>query len=921
MRKSKATQKKNTRKIKFAWPQSMRRRFTLALLGITICLSALAFLWFRRANYRRIVRQNQNYIESCTAQEAKQFQQTLQNARILLTKTAGQYAALQAVQPDANTAKLLLAVHDDGAFDQIAYISPEGLLTGRTGTYDVSGQEYFRLAMQGYTGWDVPALPDTEQTDGAQSADGKSSGGRDYAMVYYTPIRTDGRITGVMAGFYNLETLQELFSGMLFRHLPYTCLLREDGSVALCLASAEGEDILSLGLADPDIKDSSDYEKITAFLEDPSQTMISFSFGGLRNTAVGTLVRLPESGWMFLNVLSDTITASMVSSANRTGMLLEILLITLFLIYFALIAVTFYNQERHLKEAVAQATGELNKTLQKERETQAALNDAYNAAQMASSAKTTFLSQMSHDMRTPLNAIIGMTAIAGTHLDDRNRVAECLSKITSSSRHLLSLINDVLDMSKIESGKVDLSEEEFSLPDLIDNMLTLNRPLIEEKGHTLTINIHDVTHENVIGDSVRLQQVFTNLLSNAAKYTPNGGNIRIELTEKTPERASIGSYEIVFQDNGIGMSEDFQKELFQPFVRADDDRVFKTQGTGLGMPIARNIIHMMNGEIQVESRLNEGTTITVTFCLKLHSHLDLSDDRFLRLPVLVADDDQDICESTCRMLDELGMNSEWVLSGEEAVEKTVLRHEQHDDYYAVILDWKMPGIGGVGAARAIRQEVSETIPIIIISAYDWSDIEEEALDAGVTTFITKPLFKSRVVHVFNELFLQTQARQSWEEPEPESNLDISIPAEAELLSARFSGKRILLVEDNDINLEIAEEILGMAGLTVDTATNGQEAVEQFSASTPGYYDLVFMDIQMPIMNGYEATETIRSLDRPDAKRIPIVAMSANAFSSDVHAALKSGMNGHIAKPIDFKYLAKILNKFLVENETVSEKNM
>ncbi len=533
---------------------------------------------------------------------------------------------------------------------------------------------------------------------------------------------------------------------------------------------------------------------------------------------------------------------------------------------------------------------------QKEQATQSALHDAYEAAQLANRAKTAFLSNMSHDMRTPMNAIIGLTGIAGAHLDDPDRVSDCLGKITASSKHLLSLINEVLDMSKIESGKVYLTEEEFNLSDLVENMLALNQPLVNEKGHTLSVNVQNLMHENVIGDSVRLQQVFTNLLSNAVKYTPDGGTINICITEKNWNN-STSWFEAVFEDNGIGMTDEFRQQMFEPFSRADDKRIDKIQGTGLGMPIARNIIRMMDGDITVESELGKGSKFTVTFSLKLQDDTLVSTQQFAGLSILVVDDDVIACESAGEILGSLGMNCEWTLSGEDALKKVSSRHKADNDYYAIILDWKMPGMNGLETAREIRKIVGAAMPIIIISAYDWSEIEQEAKDAGAGAFISKPMFKSRVVRLFNELMGNNTP------PEPKNIVDV-------MQQHNFNGKRVLLAEDNELNAEIAVEILDMAGLKVETVPNGKEAVDTFAQSEPGYFDLIFMDIQMPIMDGYEAAAAIRKLGHANAKSIPIVAMTANAFASDVQAALDAGMNGHISKPLDPEHLIKVLAKNL-----------
>lgn len=533
----------------------------------------------------------------------------------------------------------------------------------------------------------------------------------------------------------------------------------------------------------------------------------------------------------------------------------------------------------------------------KEYEAREALQEAYEAVQMANSAKTTFLSNMSHDIRTPLNAIIGMTTIAAAHLDNADRVSDCLKNITSSGKHLLGLINEVLDMSKIESGKVDFSEEEFSLSELVDNLISIHQSLIREKNHALVVKVKNLEHEKVIGDSTRLQQVFANLLSNAIKYTPAGGRIEIEVSEKNTNKPTVGWYEVVFRDNGIGMSEEYQQTIFEPFTRAKDNRLTTIQGTGLGMSIAKNIIRMMGGDITVESRINEGSVFTVSFVLKLQAENEINYDKFVDLPVLVVDDDAAACESTCTILNDLSMNSEWVTTGKEAVEKTAAHHEEGNDYYAVILDWKMPDMDGLETTREIRRCVGEDIPVIVMSAYDWSDIEQEAKEAGVNIFLSKPLFKSKVINLFEGLLGEQDGTEA---DSPAAALD----------KYDFSGKRILLVEDNELNREIAAEILQMAGFEIETAEDGKISVDKFAESSPGYYDLILMDIRMPVMDGYEATKTIRASNHPDAQKIPIIAMTANAFSSDVRDAINAGMNGHIAKPIDVDRVLKVLEENL-----------
>jgi len=536
------------------------------------------------------------------------------------------------------------------------------------------------------------------------------------------------------------------------------------------------------------------------------------------------------------------------------------------------------------------------KSRRAEAQTKQALLDAYEAARRANSAKSDFLSRMSHDIRTPMNAIIGMTAIAGTHLDDRERVADCLNKITLSSGHLLSLINEVLDMSKIESGKVDLNEEDFNLSDLVDALISMVRPQIKSKAQNLSVSIKDVVHEKVIGDKLRIQQSFLNLMSNAIKYTPEGGDINLYISEKKSVTPKAGRYEFIFEDSGIGMSPEFVEHIFEPFSRASDSRVSREQGTGLGLAITENLVRMMNGDIKVESAPGKGSRFTVTISLKLQDTEEISYDALADLSILFADDDETTCESACRMLGEMGMKGEWVTDGKDAVDKVVQRHNEEEDYFAVILDWKMPGMDGIKATKEIRRLVGPDVPIIIISAYDWSDIELEARAAGADAFVGKPLFKSRLAHLFHDLLSGDN-----DKPENETN---------ELMNEDFSGKRVLLAEDNELNAEIAEELLELTGLEVDCAENGQVAVDKFASSENGYYSMIFMDVQMPIMNGNEAARAIRSLSRRDAKGVPIVAMTANAFSEDVQASLNAGMNEHIPKPLDLNQLAKTLRRWL-----------
>ena len=547
--------------------------------------------------------------------------------------------------------------------------------------------------------------------------------------------------------------------------------------------------------------------------------------------------------------------------------------------------------------AVVIGTRNVDDLIKKERQQEMALRAAYDAAEAASKAKTDFLSNMSHDIRTPMNGIIGMTAIAASHIDDRERLMDSLQKITQASKHLLSLINEVLDMSKIESGKVELIEEEFNLSDLIDNLLSMTNSQIEEHHHELFVNISGVIHEKVVGDSLRIQKVFTNLMSNAVKYTPDGGKICLTISEKNCNQPKVACFEFVFEDNGIGMSEEFVKHIFEPFVRAQETGMEKIQGTGLGMTISRNIVRMMGGDIQVESTLGKGSRFIVTIYLKLQNEIITDYQKFVNLDVLVADDDAVSLESCVGMLCDLGMKAEGVSSGLEAVKQVIVHHEQKRDYFACIIDWKMPDMDGIETTRTIRKVVGPNVPIIIISAYDWSDIEQESRKAGANAFISKPIFRSKLERTFGSLLNQEEA-------------EVVISPLDTLGELDYSKYRVLLVEDNELNAEIAEEILGNTGITVDHVWNGVEAVDRMGECEDGYYDLIFMDIQMPKMNGYDATRAIRSMKRNYCRQIPIVAMTANAFAEDVHSAKTVGMNEHIPKPLELKVLIRTLQKWL-----------
>jgi len=526
-----------------------------------------------------------------------------------------------------------------------------------------------------------------------------------------------------------------------------------------------------------------------------------------------------------------------------------------------------------------------------------ALAEAIHVAETASKAKSTFLSNMSHDIRTPMNAIIGFTTLALSNIDNTQRVRDYLGKILSSSNHLLSLINDVLDMSRIESGKIHLEETAVSLSDVLHDIKTIISGQIHAKQLELYMDAMDVANEDVYCDKTRLNQVLLNLLSNAVKFTPAGGTVSVRLRQLPEAVKGCALYEIRVKDNGIGMSPEFAQKIFSPFERERTSTVSKIQGTGLGMAITKNIVEMMGGTIEVQTEQGKGTEFIVRLPFRIQSETHRVEKiaALEGLKALVVDDDFNTCDSVTKMLVKVGMRSEWTLSGREAVLRARQSMELGDAFHAYIIDWRLPDMNGIEVTRQIRSLGDDT-PIIILTAYDWADIEAEAKAAGVTAFCAKPLFMSDIRQTLMTAIGQTQAE-----------------AEHPILptaSPDFKGKRILLVEDNELNREIAVEILQEYGFLVDSAENGAVAVERVKNSAPGDYDLVLMDVQMPIMNGYEATKQIRALDNPGLAGITILAMTANAFDEDRKEALKCGMNGFLSKPIIMEELICALQNSL-----------
>lgn len=581
---------------------------------------------------------------------------------------------------------------------------------------------------------------------------------------------------------------------------------------------------------------------------------------------------LVNTSWYLVSVMPNGVLDSAIENLGNQRSLTMLLSCGAVLAGVILMFILYYNESRKQMAALELAKNEANK---------------------ANKAKSEFLSNMSHDIRTPMNGIVGMTAIAMTNMNDTQKVQECLRKIALSSKHLLGLINDVLDMSKIESGKLSLNMDKLSLRDTMESIVNIVQPQIKSRNQHFDIFIQKIECEDVYCDSVRLNQILINLLSNAVKFTPEEGRVNVYLSqEPSPVGENFVRCHFRVKDSGIGMEPEFQKTIFDTFTRAHDSKVQKIEGTGLGMAITKAIVEAMKGTIELTSALGQGSEFHVTLDLE-RAYVQEADMVLPPWKMLVVDNNEDLCHSAVATLKEIGAKAEYALSGDKAVSMVEKQHKAHDDYQVVLLDWKMPGMDGMQTAREIRKVVGEDVTILIISAYDWSDIEKEAREAGAQGFISKPLFKSNLYLGLSRYIEGASAEE--EESEEES--------------PQFTGKRILLAEDNDLNWEIAEELLSEAGFELERAENGQICIDMFERSEIGYYDVVLMDIRMPVMNGYDAARGIRSLHRADAS-LPIIAMTADAFSDDIQRCLESGMNAHIAKPIDVGQVIQQLKKYL-----------
>ena len=689
------------------------------------------------------------------------------------------------------------------------------------------------------------------------------------------PMHNGDRSTGLIAAA-PLEYITDFLSLEDEEQLMYYHIIRPDGSFVIQNSNTELRYFFEqlqkqLDSTANELSVENSIKEFGDSLKNLQEYATTFEVNGEERQIYG--ISLPYSEWYLVSVMPYSILNDAINSLSSQRMFMTLLSCASILIFLTLIFLRYFSITRsqvHELEKARQAALEANK------------------------AKSEFLANMSHDIRTPMNAIVGMTAIATAHIDDRKQVQNCLRKITLSSKHLLGLINDVLDMSKIESGKLTLTTEQISLKEVVEGIVNIMQPQVKTKKQTFDIHIENILTENVWCDGVRLNQVLLNLLSNATKYTPERGSIQLSLfEEKSPKGENHVRIHIRVKDNGIGMSPDFLKKIYESYSRADGVRVSKTQGTGLGMAITKYIVDAMEGTIDIQSEPDKGTEFFLTFDFEKAVAVEMN----MVLPswnMLVVDDDELLCKTAMDTLKAIGIKAEWTLSGEKAIELVNQHHRTRDDYQIILLDWKLPGMNGIQVAKEIRRNLGDDVPILLISAYDWSEFEAEAREAGISGFISKPLFKSTLYHALRQYMdIETKHDQALNQ-----KIDLS-------------GRRILLAEDNELNWEVASELLSDLGVELDWAEDGQICLNKFQKSPEGYYDAVLMDIRMPHMTGYEAAKAIRELNRPDALSIPIIAMSADAFSDDIKHCLECGMNAHIAKPIDVIELTRLLKRYLI----------
>lgn len=707
---------------------------------------------------------------------------------------------------------------------------------------------------------------------------GKDKSGREVVLFGISadyPMR-NGESSMAMITAVSVDYISSMLATEEESELMYSYIIRNDGSFVINIAGDEHAsyfDSLYERFGDNSKNEIDTYiQEMTDAMKKGGEYSTILELDGNRRQIY--CVKLPYSEWNLVTVLPFGAMNEAIEEMNRSRTAATMLIGALICMVILFIFYCYYKiTKQQIKE----------------------LNEARVEALQATKAKSEFLSNMSHDIRTPMNAIVGMTAIATAHIDDKKQVQNCLRKIALSGKHLLGLINDVLDMSKIESGKMTLTTELISLQEVVEGVVSIAQTQIKAKGQNFNVHIDKIIAEDVYCDSVRLNQVLLNLLSNAIKYTQEGGTIELSMYQEDisdEKSSSLVRTHVFVKDNGIGMTKEFLEHIFDSYSRADSKRVQKTQGTGLGMTITKYIVDAMGGKLTVESAPEQGTE----FHLMLDLEKATEQEANMYLPpwkMLVVDDDETLCRTAVDSLESIGIQADWTLSGEKAIEMVMRHHQMQDEYQIVLLDWKLPDMDGITVARRLRRIISEEMPLILISAYDWSEFEAEARDAGINGFISKPLFKSTLYHELKKYMGVDDAINK-------INRDVEL-----------SGCHVLVAEDNDLNWEILKELLTDVGMELEWAENGKICLEKFQASEPGQYDVILMDIRMPIMNGYETTQAIRALERPDAQSIPIIAMTADAFSEDIQHCLECGMNAHTAKPINLDEVISLLKKHIL----------
>lgn len=835
----------------------------IGLLIFSISVFSLLGIYMSRKSEKAVYEVGQIYMSGMNKQMSKHFETVI---KLRFNQVSGIVSVVSA--DNKNKEKLyeeLVYRAQVRNFDYLALCSAEGNFQ------TLYGQSVQPLNPEPF----VEALIRGEQ----RVAVGIDSAGNEVALfgvgITTYPMQDGSMSTGLVAAV-PLEYIINFLSLEDEENLMYYYIFRPDGSFVIQNPHTELRDFFKRLQKHPDstaneLSEESSIKEFGAALKKREEYVTIVDVNGIKYQIYG--IPLPYSEWYLVSGMPYSILDDTINNLSNQRMFMTLLSCASILIILTLIFLRYLSITR-------------SQMLE--------LKDARQKAVESSKAKSEFLANMSHDIRTPMNAIVGMTAIATAHIDDQKQVQNCLRKITLSSKHLLGLINDVLDMSKIESGKLTLTTEQISLKEVVEGIVNIMQPQVKAKRQTFDIHVENILTENIWCDGVRLNQVLLNLLSNSTKYTPEGGAIQLSLSEeKSPKGENYIRIHVKVKDNGIGMSSDFLKRIYEPYSRADGVRVSKTQGTGLGMAITKYIVDAMEGSLNITSELDKGTEVSLTFDFEKAVEQEMD----MVLPswnMLVVDDDELLCRTAIDTLKAIGINADWVLSGEKAIELVTQHHQKRDDYQIILLDWKLPGMNGIQVAKEIRRNLGDEVSILLISAYDWSEFEAEAREAGISGFISKPLFKSTLYHALRQYMdAETENDQTLNH-----NIDLS-------------GRRILLAEDNELNWEVAKELLSDLGVELDWAEDGQICLDKFQRSPEGYYDAILMDIRMPHMTGYEATKAIRGLNHPNALSVPIIAMSADAFSDDIQHCLECGMNAHIAKPIDVIELTRILKRFLI----------